>query len=88
MTFRTITLDCAGVANANVGTIDAIARVHRNVRRQGLRLRILNASRFLVGLIDLCGLAEILGVETGRQAEEGEQPGRIEEERDVGDPTL
>lgn len=72
MTFRTLTLDCAGLARASLGTIEAIARVHRDVRRQGLRLRIVNASRFLIGLIDLCGLADVLGVEPGRQAEEGE----------------
>lgn len=72
MTFRTLILDCAGLARASVGTIDMIARVHRDVRRQGLRLRIVNASRFLIGLIDLCGLADVLGVEPGRQAEEGE----------------
>ena len=72
MTFRTLTLDCAGLAKATVGTIDVIARVHRDVRRQGLRLRLVNASRFLISLIDLCGLADALGVEPRGQPEEGE----------------
>ena len=70
MTFRTISLDCACLKQANAGTIDAIARVHRDVRRQGMVLRLDNASGFLVALIDFFGLAEVLSVQPGREAEQ------------------
>jgi hypothetical protein len=52
--------------------------------------------RELRELVELCGLSEALpcaddaagsGVQTVRQAEEREPAGRVEEERDPGDPT-
>lgn len=85
---RTISLDCARLQSPNAGTIHRIARLQLVARRHGGFVRLENASAALVALIDLCGLAQTLGVETGRQAEEGEEPGRIKEEGDVGDPTL
>ncbi|HYY46808.1 MAG TPA: hypothetical protein VE951_07095 [Candidatus Angelobacter sp.] len=84
MTFRTIILDCACMTRANAGTIDAIARVHRDVRRHGMVLRLDNASGFLVALIDFFGLAEVLGVQPGWEAEQWKEPARIQEESDIG----
>lgn len=72
MVFRTITLDCACWKDVNVRTVDRIARVHLDARRNGIRLRLENASRWLLDLIDFCGLGEALGVQAGRQVEQGE----------------
>lgn len=88
MVFRTITLDCACWTHINAGTVDGIARLHLATRRSGIRLRLENASYWLVDLIDFCGLGEVLRIQPGRQVEKWEQPGRIEEEGDVGDSAL
>jgi len=69
MTIGTITLDCAPMQEPDAGTIDRIARLQVAVRRNGGDLRLENANRSLLELIDLCGLAVVLGVEPGRQAE-------------------
>jgi len=87
MTIGTITLDCASMQEPDAGTIDRIARFQVAVRRNGGDLRLENASRSLLELIDLCGLAGVLRVEPGRQAEQRKQPRGVEEEGDAGDPT-
>jgi hypothetical protein len=52
-----------------------------------------NAAPQLVELVTLAGLADVLPceagsrVQLGREAEEREEPGRVEEERDAGDAT-
>jgi len=69
MTIGTIILDCAPLEEPDAETIDQIARIQVAVQRGGCDLRLENASRSLVELIDLCGLAEVLRVEPGRQAE-------------------
>lgn len=88
MIFRTITLDCACWKDVSVRTVDRIARVQLDARRNGMRLRLENASRWLLDLIDFCGLAEVLGVQSGRQVEERKKPRRVEEERELGDSAL
>ena len=69
MTIGTIILDCAPMREPDAGTIDRIARIQVAVRRNGCDLRLENANRSLLELIDLCGLAGVLRVEPGRQAE-------------------
>ncbi len=86
MAVRTIILDCARLQSPSTGTIDGIARLQLLARRHGGCIHLENATTGLVALIDLCGLAEALGVEPGGQAEQGEDPGGIQEEGDVGDP--
>ncbi len=88
MEVRTIILDCARLQAPNAGTLHGIARLQLVVRRHGGCVRLENASTSLVALIDLCGLAQALGVETGRQAEQGEDPGGVQKEGDIGDPSL
>ncbi len=88
MTIGTVILDCARLNEPNAGTIDGIARLQLAARRNAVGLRLENANNSLLELIDFCGLAEVLRVESGRQAEQREQPGRVEEESDVGDPTV
>jgi anti-anti-sigma factor len=69
MTIGTITLDCAQLDELDAGTIDQIARIQVACRRDGCDIRLENASKSLRELIDLCGLADVLRVEPGRQAE-------------------
>jgi len=88
MAIRRITLDCARLSEPDAGTIDEIARCLLAARRKGLEMRLENTSDCLLELIDFCGVAECLGIESRRQPEQGEQPGRIEKERDVGDPAV
>jgi hypothetical protein len=70
-----------------MGQVDGIARLHLNLRRRHCELRLANVSDGLVYLIDLAGLAGVLWIETGGEAEEREEPGRVEEEGQLGDPT-
>ena len=69
MTIGAIILDCASVDEPDASTVDQIARFHLAARTRGFDLRLANASRSLLELIDFCGLAGVLGVEPERQAE-------------------
>jgi hypothetical protein len=82
---RTIVCDVGELAGADVGTVDALARLQLACVRLGLEIRLRHASPDLARLLELAGLAGALGVEPGGQAEEGEQRGRIEEEGELGD---
>ena len=88
MVFRTMTLDCAGVGSPDARLIDRIARLRLTAARHGVRLLLANVNQALNGLIDFCGLAEVLGIEPRRQPEQREQPCGVEEESHLGDPAL
>jgi len=77
--------DCRGVAHPDVGTIDRLARLQLAVQREGSELQLVGAQPSLLELLDLCGLAEVLGLEAQRQAEEREELGRVQEEGDLPD---
>ena len=68
--------------------IDRLVRLQLAARRLGFDLRLVNAEPALVELVDLCGLSSALRVEVKRQPEEREEAGRVEEERDLGDPAV
>ena len=72
----------------DLATVDALARAALNARRAGMRLRVVNAPPELRELIAFAGLEEVLLGRDGRQAEEGEQPLRVEERREPDDPPL
>jgi len=76
------------MAAAHLSTVDALARLQLAAQRLGLELRVLHAPDELRELVDLAGLAEVLGVEPRGQAEEREQRLGVEEERELGDPAL
>jgi hypothetical protein len=61
--------------------VDALARLQLACRRGGDRLRLDQVSQRLEQLLELSGL----GREFERQAEGGEQPGRLQEGVDPGD---
>ena len=77
--------DCGGIADPDVATVDALARMALAARRLGSRLELLEAREDLRELLVLVGLAE-LAVEVVGQAEEREIALRVEEEGDPRDP--
>ena len=80
-----ITIDCGSVSEPTAATIDQIARLKLAACRSGCELEVRNASPFLLELIGFAGLSGVLGLEAGRQAEEGKQSCGVEEERELGD---
>jgi hypothetical protein len=80
-----VVIDCAEMPAADFRQVDAFARLQLILRRRRCELRLANPQPGLVDLISLAGLAGVLGVQPGRQAEEGEEPGRVEEESQLRD---
>lgn len=84
----TVVLDCSALAEVDAEQLEAIARLCLVLRRRGLALRLANPGEGLLRLIEFAGLASALGVEAGGEAEQREDPGRVQEEDDVGDQPL
>jgi anti-anti-sigma regulatory factor len=82
---RTIVCDLRGVA-ADCVTVDALARLHLAARRAGVELNLRHASKELRELLVFTGLSAVLRVEPSGEPEEREEPLRVEEERELGDP--
>ena len=85
---RSVCLDCGPLDAPTAATIDQIARLKLAARRCGCELELSNARPSLVELLDFCGLAELLAVEMGRQAEQREEPGGVQEEGELADPSV
>lgn len=68
-----------------MGTVDALARMALSARRLGRRVELRRAKPDLVELLVLAGLGA-LAVEVVGEAEEREEPGRVEKEHDPADP--
>ena len=83
-----ISLDCGPLTAPTAATIDQIARLKLAARRQGCALELKDANPCLLELIGFCGLGEVLGVEPRRQAEQRKQPLGVEEEGELGDPSV
>lgn len=90
-----VVCDVGAVVCPDAGTVDALARLQLTARQLGGEVRLLHASRELQELLALTGLADAvplspacakLGLESGRQAEEREQPLGVEECVDPDDP--
>ena len=84
---RSVCLDCGPVKAPTATTIDQIARLQLSARRCGCDLELTNANPYLLELIGFVGLSEVLRAKPHGEAEEREQPGRVEEEGELGDPT-
>ena len=67
----------------DLGAIDALARL-----RVGRPLVLCGASAELRDLIRFCGLEGVLRVEPEGEPEEREDPSRVEEEGQLGDPPV
>jgi hypothetical protein len=81
-----ITVDCRSLRDPTAATIDHIARLQLAARRCDRELELKNANPYLLELISFVGLAGVLRVEAGRQAEQRKQPCGVEEEGELGDP--
>jgi ABC-type transporter Mla MlaB component len=77
--------DVAGVAEPDAVTVEALARLRVTARRHGWGLAVSGASPELLQLVRLFGLSAVLP-QPGRQAEQREQAGGIEEVVDGRDP--
>ena len=73
-------------ASPDVRTIDVLARLQLGARRRGRPLLLRDPSAELIDLITFVGLSDVLRVEPRREAEQREQPLRVEEERQLHDP--
>jgi hypothetical protein len=78
-------LDCAALAEADAVQLEGIARLCLALKRRGCALRLANPGDGLAGLVEFAGLAAALGLEAGGEAEEREDPSRVEEEGELGD---
>jgi len=85
---KSVCLDCGLLDAPTAATIDQIARLKLAARRCGCELELSNARPTLVELLDFCGLAELLSVEMKRQAEQREEPGGVQEEGELADPSV
>jgi ABC-type transporter Mla MlaB component len=66
---------------ADLGIVDALARLQLAARRSGYEVAVTDAPSDLRELIELAGLSDALGVvEPRRQREEREERLRVEEE--------
>ena len=82
---REISCDVRAFA-PDASSLDALARLRLNAKREGLDLRFSGASDELERLAAFCGLAGVLGLEASREAEKRKQRGGVEEERHLDDP--
>jgi len=89
-----ILCDLARLADADMATVDALARLALRARRMGCAVNLRDPSTELLELLGLAGLGEVLpcapgsGVEVIGQSEEREESLGVEEERDAGDPAV
>jgi ABC-type transporter Mla MlaB component len=80
--------DLGALTDADLGTIDALARVQLTSRRLGCQVRVRNAPPGLGDLLLFAGLGQVLRlwVEASGQAEKREVPLGVQEECDSADP--
>jgi ABC-type transporter Mla MlaB component len=89
-----ILCDLARLADADMATVDALARLALRARRMGCAVNLRDPSTELLELLGLAGLGEVLpcmpasGVEVIGQPEEREESLGVEEERDAGHPAI
>ena len=89
-----ILCDLARLADPDMATVDALARLALRARRLGCAVTLRDPSMELLELLGLAGLGEVLpcaadsGLEVIGQPEEREEPLGVEEERNAGDPAV
>jgi anti-anti-sigma regulatory factor len=86
-TSSTIVLICElGSVRADPHVVELLARLQLLAHRLGGELRLRDCPDDLRLLLELTGLAEVLGLEPRGQSEQGEQPLGAEEEGEIDDP--
>ena len=89
-----ILCDLARLADADMATVDALARLALRARRMGCAVSLRDPSTELLELVGLAGLGEVLpcvagsGLEVIGQPEQREEPLGVEEERDAANPVV
>jgi hypothetical protein len=83
---RTILCDARGAEGADLGVVEALARLALAARRAGLELALVGVTSELRGLIALAGLERVLlgGEALGEPEQREETPG-VEKERQLDD---
>ena len=69
-------------------TVDALARLQLAAHQAGFRFTVTGAPLELVGFAELVGLGDVLGLEPRWQTEERKEGLRLEEERELADPSV
>ena len=69
MVMLPVPLDCVQLHAQDARFINAVARCCLTARRNGAALRLTNIDQPMLELLDLCGLAGVLGLEARRKAE-------------------
>jgi hypothetical protein len=77
-----------GALPPDLASVGALARLQLGARRLALELELVNVSQELRELLELTGLAGVLGLEAGRQPEEREERLGVEEKGELDDPAL
>jgi ABC-type transporter Mla MlaB component len=93
--------DVGAIVEPDVAAVDALARLQLAARRAGCLIDLQGVAPGLGDLLELMGLAEIFpchaasgggssgsAFEARREAEQREQPPRVEEEADPGDAVV
>ncbi len=88
MATGTVILSCARIQHPSVAAIEYLARLKLGLRRGGRELCLATPSPELAELIDLAGLAGVLGLEVKGQPEERKEPCRVEKEGELADPPV
>jgi hypothetical protein len=84
--------DVGSLSDADLATVDALARLQLGAMRLGCDVRLERAPPELRELLGLLGLGEVVrcaaesGLQPGREAESREEARGVEEERDAADP--
>jgi hypothetical protein len=81
-----VVLDCSSIRHSDLTTVEHVARLRLGLKRGECELGLYEPDEELLALLALAGLGGILGVQVQRQTEEREEPGRVEEERELPDP--
>jgi hypothetical protein len=76
------------ILGPRLAAVDRLARRQLESKRQGRAVQLRTVPPRFGELLDLAGLAEVLGVEMGRETEQGEERLGLEEERHPGDPPV
>jgi ABC-type transporter Mla MlaB component len=86
--------DVARLADVDMATIDALARIALRARRLGCAVNLRDAPPELLQLLAFAGLSDVLpcdpssGVKVTGQPEQREEPLGVQEERDPADPPV
>jgi ABC-type transporter Mla MlaB component len=85
-----VEVDLAALPRADLDTVGVLSRLQLTAKRGGGRICICHAPEGLSELLILLGLDSCLAIriEMVGQAEQREEPGGVQEERDPADPIL